>query len=373
MRLEACGAEQTPLVGGKAAGLAALMRAGFQVPPGFAITTGAYLEHLEHNHLRTPIEGLLAHCASLEAQQRAADDIRGLFEASRLTPALEDEVLAAYERLCQVARVPTGADQTAPRPAACPVAVRSSATAEDRADASFAGQQETYLWIIGGQEVLRHIVRCWASLFTPQALAYRAQRLQATPTDLAMGVVVQQMVPAQTAGVMLTIDPTTGDRSSILIEAAPGLGAAVVNGEVTPDRVYVDKVLLEIRSRSIGVKHVAYRFDPSLQGIRLEVVPAEQQVQACLTDAESIRLARLGKHLEQAMGRPQDVEWAIGPGPAGPREIYLLQARPETVWSQKPPPAPAEAGSTVMERILRTLGHAQAQSSSTSASTGASP
>ena len=335
-----CTRDCLPVVGGKAIGLGTLVREGFQVPAGFAISTSAYREHIDHNGLAGPLQALLAECTSLEAQQRASDEIRQLFEASRPSPRIEDEVLAAYARLCG--------------DASAPVAVRSSATAEDLADASFAGQQETYLWILGGGEVLQHVVRCWASLFTPQAIAYRA-RARTRVTDLAMGVVVQQMVPAEAAGVMFTIDPVTGDPSGIVVEAAYGLGAAVVNGEVTPDRVCVDKVLLEIRSRTIGTKALAYRFDPAVQGTRLEAVPPPLQTQLCVTDDEVIRLAALGKRMELAMGRAQDMEWAIGPSRAGEREVFLLQARPETVWSQKTRRPLAPPGSTVMDRILQAM------------------
>jgi pyruvate,water dikinase len=294
------------------------------VPPGFAATTLGYRQHLADNRLVDQVERLLAEAHDLESQQRVSVAIRELVEHSRVSAALEDAVLAAHERLIAGA-------SSAPRP----MAVRSSATAEDLAQASFAGQQETYLGILGGQEVMRHLVRCWGSLFTPQAIAYRAQRGLYTP-GLAMGVVVQRMVTAEAAGVMLTIDPVTGDRSQIAIEASYGLGAAVVNGEVTPDRFGVDKALLEIRCRALGLKDVAYRFDPGLQGTRLEQVPSQLQGQACLSDAEVLRLAAAGKRVEQAMGgRAQDIEWAIGPGESRPREVFLLQTRQETVWSQK--------------------------------------
>ena len=345
-----CTRDCLPVVGGKAIGLGTLVREGFQVPAGFAISTSAYREHIDHNGLAGPLQALVTECTSLEAQKRASEEIRQLFEASRPSPRIEDEVLAAYARLCG--------------DASAPVAVRSSATAEDLADASFAGQQETYLWILGGAEVLEHIVRCWASLFTPQAIAYRGRPRSASlhgvnartrVTDLAMGVVVQQMVPAEAAGVMFTIDPVTGDPSGIVVEAAYGLGAAVVNGEVTPDRVCVDKVQLEIRSRTIGTKALAYRFDPAVQGTRLEEVPPLLQTRLCLTDDEVIHLAALGKKMELAMGRAQDMEWAIGAGRAGPREVFLLQARPETVWSQKPRRPLVQPESTVMDRILQAM------------------
>jgi phosphoenolpyruvate synthase/pyruvate phosphate dikinase len=322
-------------------GLGSLMREGFQVPPGFAVSTRAYREHVAQNHLVGDLERILADCQSFEAQQRAADEIRELFEHSRPSALLQEEVLTAHDELC------TGNPTQ-------PVAVRSSATAEDMADASFAGQQETYLWILGGEQVLENLLRCWASLFTAQAIAYRARR-NIPLNDLAMGVVIQCMVPAEAAGVMLTIDPVNGDRSQISIEAAFGLGAAVVNGEVTPDSFRVDKVTLEIRSRTIATKGQAYRFNPAVQGVRLAPVPPDQQSQPCIDDAEVIQLATLGKRMEQAMGRAQDMEWAIGRAASGEREVFLLQARPETVWSQKPSTPLAAAGSSVMDRILQSM------------------
>jgi phosphoenolpyruvate synthase/pyruvate phosphate dikinase len=339
--LSDCSGDQASLVGGKVLGLGSLMREGFQVPSGFAVSTHAYREHVAHNQLGAELDRILADCQTFERQQRAADEIRSLFEHSRPSASLQEHILGAHEQVCNGNPLQ-------------PVAVRSSATAEDLADASFAGQQETYLWIIGGEQVLDNVVRCWASLFTAQAIAYRAHR-HVPVQDLAMGVVVQCMVPAEAAGVMLTIDPVNGDRSQISIEAAFGLGAAVVNGEVTPDRFGVDKVTLEIRSRAIGTKKVAYRFDANVQGTRLEPVPTEQQSQYCLDDDEVIHLATLGKRMEQAMGRAQDIEWAIGRGALGVREIFLLQARPETVWSQKLSAPLATAGSSVMERILQSM------------------
>ncbi len=308
--LAECSEDCANLVGGKATGLGHLLRYGFTVPPGFAVSTDAYREHVQHNHLEADIERLLG-----GPGEEAPEQIRALFENSQPSSQVAEEVLRAYEEL-------GGSD--------CPVAIRSSANVEDLASSSFAGQQETYLWLLNGDEVLRHVVRCWGSLFTAQAIAYRAHR-GVSVTDLAMGVVVQRMVPAEAAGVMLTIDPVSGDRSTITIEASYGLGAAVVNGEVTPDRFCVDKGTLGIRTRALGDKHMAYRFDPAVAGTRTAPVPPQQRRQPCLSDAEVVQLAELGKRMEHAMaGHAQDMEWAIDPS----REIFLLQARPETVWSQ---------------------------------------
>ena len=320
-----------------------LVREGFQVPAGFAVTTMAYREHIEHNRLAADVERLVRGSQTVSEQQRAAEEIRRLFEHSQPSAQLEDQVLRAHELLCRR----SGSAQQ-------PMAVRSSATAEDMAEASFAGQQETYLWIIGGEQVVQHVVRCWASLFTAQALAYRAH-VKAPITDLAMGVVVQCMVPAEAAGVMLSIDPVNGDRSAIVVEATYGLGAAVVNGEVTPDRFCVDKVMLDIRSRVLGSKTHAYRFDPVVQGTRLEPVAPTLRAQPCVSDEEVLELAALGKRMEQAAGRPQDMEWAIGPGPTSPRDVFLLQARPETVWSAKQQVPVSQGVSSVMAGILRSM------------------
>jgi pyruvate,water dikinase len=310
--LEECGAEAGPLVGGKAVGLGHLVRQGHRVPAGFAVSTAAYREAL-------------------------AAGGRPVTVGDRLAA----EITAAYRRL--------GGD------AGVPVAVRSSATAEDTAEASFAGQQDTYLWVRGATQVVEHVSRCWASLFTDRAVAYRA-RLGVGDGEIAMGVVVQAMVPAEAAGVLLTLDPLTGDRSQVTIEAAYGLGTAVVEGEVTPDRFAVDKVTLELRSRSVGEKAVAYRFDPAAGRVaRVEVAEADR-ARPCLEDAEVAELATLGKRVEQALGVPQDIEWAVGPGPAGGRELWLLQARPETVWSRRPRQAVVPAGTSVMDRMLGYLG-----------------
>ncbi len=325
--LEACGADAAPLVGGKAVGLGHLVRQGHRVPPGFAVTTAAYRE-------------------ALAAGGRPAT----------VGDRLAAELVAAYRRLGRAGdRDP-------------PVAVRSSATAEDTAEASFAGQQDTYLWVRGADAVLANVARCWASLFTDRAVAYRA-RLGIGDDEVAMGVVVQAMVPAEAAGVLLTLDPLTGDRSQVTIEAAYGLGTAVVEGEVTPDRFAVDKVTLELRSRSVGEKAFAYRFDPAAGRVARVEVPAADRARPCLDDAEVAELARLGKRVEQALGVPQDVEWAVGPpaapgttaagaapGAAGGRELWLLQARPETVWSRRPRQAVVPPGTSAMDRMLAYLG-----------------
>jgi phosphoenolpyruvate synthase/pyruvate phosphate dikinase len=319
--LDGCEPHLAEVVGGKAIGLGSLLREGLRVPHGFAVGTHAYREFVAETGLDRAIHELLQGTESLEAQAEASERIRLLFEERELGATLRDELARAHEGLGGDGRLP--------------VAVRSSAISEDATEASFAGEHETYLWIQGADAVAQAVVRCWASLFTPQALSYFC-RVDLRADETAMGVVVQTMVAAEAAGVMFTIDPVTGDRSQISIEGSFGLGQAVVAGEVTPDRYTVDKVTLEIRSRTLSPKQIAYRFDPEHGHVRLVDVPYEEQKLACLSNEEAVEVATLGKRVEQALGAPQDIEWAIGPGASDTRELFLLQTRPETVWSQRP-------------------------------------
>jgi pyruvate,water dikinase len=284
------------VVGGKAAGLALLARHGLRVPPAFAVGADAYRQFVADAGVGRAIAELLDGARTLAEHAQASAQIRRRFELCELPGPLREELVWAYAEL--------GGGEP------IPVAVRSSAIGEDGAEASLAGRHESYLGIRGADELARAVVRCWASLFSPQALA-----LSRPPDALAMGVVVQAMVDAEAAGVMFTIDPVTGDPSQIAIEGSLGLGTAVVGGEVMPDRFHVDKVTLEIRSRVLAHRH-----------------------RACIADAEAVELAALGKRIERALRAPQDIEWAIA---AEEREIFLLQARPETVWSRGRGVAPA--------------------------------
>lgn len=333
-----CEAAGREAVGGKALGLGSLTRLSLPVPPGFALTTAAYREHLEATGLRTTLGELIEDAAdSIDARADASRRIQDLFARNGVCDPVREELHDAYRRLDEP-----------------PVAVRSSADTEDTDDASFAGQQESYLWVEGADALCRYVARCWASLFTPQAIAYRADR-GIPPEEIAMGVVVQEMVPASAGGVMMTLDPLTGDRSQITIEGCYGLAVGVVSGEVTPDRYAVDKVTLDVRGREAGYKHQRFDHAPAAEGIEAVAVPDEQRDRLCLTDEEVRRLASLGKHVERTLGAPQDVEWCFGPGEPGGRELFLLQTRPETVWSRKAPAARPNASGTVMDRLLQTM------------------
>lgn len=283
-------AGQVELVGGKCANLGELTGAGFPVPPGFAVTTAAY----------------------------ERDDIAAA-------------VAEAYEEL--------GRRVGRPDP---PVAVRSSAIAEDMPDASFAGVQDTYLWICGLDAVLDGIRRCWGSIHNPEAVAYREAH---GITRSGMSVAVQYMVDARVAGVMFTLNPVSGDRSSIAIDASYGLGVSVVGGEVTPDSFLVSKVTHEIVRRQIGAKATEVVADPAAATTVTRNVPEELRGQPSLNDDEIGRLAQIGRRIETHYGHPQDVEWAIDRQLG---ELFILQTRPETVWSRKPRPQPVTGGAMAM-------------------------
>ena len=338
--LDACTPDDRDRVGGKAMGLGFLLREGLRVPPGFAVTTDAYRDSVIRPGIASEVVRILDGAASTAEEHDASERIVALFERAEMADEVSTAIALAYRRL--------GGGQDVP------VAVRSSATAEDTAEASFAGQQETYLWIRGADDVVRAVRRCWGSLFTPQAIAYR-RHFGVSNRDLAMAVVVQRMVDATAAGVMITLDPLTGDPSQVTIETSYGLGLAVVGGEVTPDRYAIDKVTWGIRSRTIAEKPIAYRFDPVTSIVAPIDVPISDRGQPAITDEEAVTLARLGRAVERANGTPQDIEWAIGPGLDGPREVFLLQTRPETVWSRKPKTPIADPNEDILSRMLKAM------------------
>jgi pyruvate,water dikinase len=216
---------------------------------------------------------------------------------------------------------------------------------EDSAEATFAGQQETYLWVRGADGVCDAVRDCWASLYSPEAISYRA-RIGDAGRAPAMGVTVQLMVDAEVSGVMFTCNPVTGDPSSLAVNASWGLGLAVVGGEVTPDEFRVSKVTGEVLQRTVGPKAVEYLPDPAGGGtIRAEVAPERQGV-ACLEDAQLAALLDVGRRVERHFDGHQDVEWAIDRD----GELHLLQSRPVTAAPAKAaaPPGPRSAIDLVM-------------------------
>jgi pyruvate,water dikinase len=234
------------------------------------------------------------------------------------------------------------------------VAVRSSATAEDHYTASFAGQLETYLWVRGPDDVLRHVRRCWSGLFTPHAITYRSQ-FGFAEEQVLVSVGVQQMVDARAAGVLFTLNPTNGDRSKVMIEACWGLGEGIVKGDVNPDRFLVDKVALSVLQRTVSEKEREYRFDPSRGEVVAAPVEADRRSSPSVSDQEVLELARTGKGIERHYGAPQDVEWAIGratgAGDGGER-LFVLQSRAETVWSRRPRASVFKPGASALEHVV---------------------
>ena len=267
-----------PLVGGKNANLGEMLKAGISVPPGFAITALAYEKFISKTGLAEKIYGIIDETvtdASLPKQfEEASRKIRKLVESTPMPRDIEEAIKKAYTKLSK---------ETKSTPMY--VAVRSSATAEDLPDASFAGQQETYLNVKGAEELIDKTVKCWSSLFTPRAIFYRNQK-GFKHEQVLISVGVQKMVNSETAGVTFTINPVTGESDQIVIEASWGLGTSVVSGDITPDNFVVDKKTLEITGRRIANKTEEYVRNPKTgETIRVEV-PEVRQKEPCLTDEE---------------------------------------------------------------------------------------
>jgi pyruvate,water dikinase len=318
--LAAVGAGDRSAVGGKGASLGELVRAGLRVPRAWVVTTAAFASAMR---VIDPERSIAREISQLDPDDhddvmRVTAGIRDRIESAPLPGALATAITAAYRQL----------DHDAGEH----VAVRSSATGEDADAASFAGLQDTYLWVRGGEEVAGRVRRCWSSLYSVESVTYRLRR--GLPEEaMAMAVVIQQMVDARSAGVMFTRGPTTGDPSVVAIEAGWGLGSAVVSGEVTPDTYVVNKVTGEILRRTVASKLRWHRPAPAGSGMLAEEVPPQLRDEPCLSDAEVLALARLAREVERHHGAPQDIEWAVARDLPPERGLFLLQSRPETVWS----------------------------------------
>ncbi len=357
---ERCDADAHARVGGKNASLGSMIQADAPVPPGFAVTTDAYQKMLATNGIDRQIYNLLDKLdpADVERAATASQTIRALIEQTPIPPDIEQAIRQAYANLChQCAPIQNQESKIENRKSKIenlPVAVRSSATAEDLPGASFAGQQDTFLWVVGIDEVLRHVSKCWSSLYTARAISYRIEK--GFPHEkVYMSVGVQKMVNAKSAGVMFTLNPINGDRSKVVIDASWGLGEAVVGGEVTPDNYLVDKIALEIIKRTVSPKAIEYKADPQNKRVeRVEVSPDRQMAQ-CLTDKEILTLTKYAKIAEKHYGRPQDLEWAIDADLQPPHNIVLLQSRPETVWSGQKRKSITSGQKSAMDYIVANL------------------
>lgn len=331
-----------PEFGGKSANLGELLAADIPVPPGFAIGADAFRSFVH----AAGLDGTIA--AALErAPQGTVDALlaasKAIDEAMRFAPlpdTLRDEIGSRYRELARA----SGQDEP-------PVAVRSSALGEDSEDASHAGQQESFLWVRGVEHVGDAVRDCWVSLYSPQAISYRAAHA-AVGHEAAMGVTVQLMVDAEVSGVLFTCNPVSGDPSMVAINASWGLGIAVVGGEVTPDDYLVSKITGEVVRQTVSPKHHEYVPDAAGRGtVRIEV-PDERRDVACLGEAALAALVDVAKRIERHYGSHQDVEWAIARGRALPESLLVLQARPVTTVRQ---PA-SKLSASALSLVLGTFG-----------------
>lgn len=356
-------AADVAVVGGKGAALGELTRAGVAVPSGFVVTVDGFTAAMATldpgGSLRAEISALDGH--DLAGIAAAAARFRETVVAAPLPAPLAAAVESAYAELGAAVPGDGGPD----------VAVRSSATVEDSADASFAGLQDTYLGVSGADSVLDHVRRCWASLYNDESVAYR-RRLGLPEAGVAMAVVVQRMVAPRAAGVMFTRSPVSGDRSVVAIEGTWGLGSALVSGDVTPDSWVISKITGEITGRRVSAKAKVHSYTPNGSAaaasgqagladlVTVTDTPPELRDAPCLTDDEIRALAAVARRVEAHYGTPQDIEWALldapaaapvtpvpGDPPAGQdslaasaaagaeSRVVLLQSRPETVWAAR--------------------------------------
>lgn len=319
------------LLGGKGAGLVRLAAAGLPVPGGFVVTTAAFTDVMARGgHLDL---GVAAADGSLTVLETVSQSLRDTIIERSADHEVLEEVAAAYRQL---------GDEVS-------VAVRSSASGEDSPDHSFAGEHDSYLWVRGTDAVCAAVRRCWASLYTARALDYR--RSAGNLPAGAMAVVVQRMVDARAAGVFMTLNPSNGDRSKIVIEAVWGLGEPLVAGQVDPDRFVVDKVTSQIVSRHIAHKRTRAVRAPTGDGVTTVDVEQDRRDAPCLTDDDIAELVEHARRVEALGSSPQDGEFALE-DPVG--DVRLLQTRPETVWSRRRV-TPVAAGRSAMQQILHTI------------------
>lgn len=304
-----------------------MIHAGLPVPFGFAVTAHSYERYIVERKLSEQIYKIIEETVTNPNDPKQYDTaskrIRELMEKTPMPEDIEAAIKLAYADLNKRFALKDTF-----------VAVRSSATAEDLPDASFAGQQETYLNVKGPDELIQKVIKCWSSLFTPRAIFYRNEK--GFPHEkVFISVGVQKMVNSRCAGVMFTINPVTGNRDEIVIEGNFGLGETVVSGAVNPDDYVLDKATGTIKERRIAKKTIKYVRDPKTgKTIHLDI-PEEEQKISCLSDVELAKLAELAKRIEKHYGKPMDIEWAIDADLEFPENIMLVQARPETIFGTK--------------------------------------
>ncbi|WP_407411834.1 phosphoenolpyruvate synthase [Methanobrevibacter sp.] len=326
------------IAGGKGANLGELTQAGIPVPPGFVVTAQAYEKFMDEAGINDSVMKILDEIDinDTKALQAAAEKIKKIIIEAPIPEDLVLFIREFYNELCQ--RV--GEDDT-------DVAIRSSATAEDLPEASFAGQQDTFLHVSGDDEVIEYIRKCWASLFEARAIFYREEN-NFEHSKVYIAVVVQKMAIADKAGVMFTVNPSTGEEIA-LIEGSWGLGEAVVSGDVTPDNYQVDKKNNEIINVTISDKKVMYTNDENGTSVKVEV-PEDKRNERVLSDDELIELTEMGKRVQAHYGEPMDTEWAFERD-----NLFLLQARPITTLGDVSEEEDSDVGATG-DVLVRGLG-----------------
>jgi pyruvate, water dikinase len=327
--------------GGKSANLGELLSIGLNVPPGFAVAASAFRAFVEETGLEGTIATAMGRASSGSVEDGAAAS-KAIGEAMRFAPlphAVRSELASRHDELVR---------EIGGEP---PVAVRSSALGEDSQEATFAGQQESFLWVRGLEQICDAVRDCWASLYTPRAIGYRAA-LGAGGEEPAMGVTVQVMVDAEISGVLFTCNPVSGDPSMVAIDASWGLGTAVVGGELTPDEYLVSKITGEVVRRTVNTKHIEYVPDASGQGTVRRDVPADRRDVPCLDEPGLAALVGVARRVEGHYGSHQDVEWALPRDRPSPEAVHVLQARPVTTLPER---APKLSGSA-LSLVLSTFG-----------------
>jgi len=333
--------EDVQIVGGKCANLGELTAKGVRVPPGFAVTADAFRRFLDETRIGEVIHKTLRNSNGTKdpkLYEEASQEIRKVIESVSMPAAIADEVRKAYRELSNK----TGSAEAL-------VAVRSSATGEDLPDASFAGQQDTFLNVKGEKQLVHYVQKCWSSLYTPRAIFYREEK--GFPHEkVLISVGIQKMVEAKCSGVIFTLDPVNGDPSKIVIEATWGLGEALVAGHVSPDRFIIDKGTLQIIHKEIVPKmleHVPNR----ATGLTFQrEVPLERRNVASLSDNDVVELAKIARDIEDHYGTAQDIEFALEQDKSG-TAAYIVQSRPETFWSRMKAPSD-DSARHVIDRVM---------------------
>jgi pyruvate,water dikinase len=309
--------------GGKAAHLGELTCLKLNVPRGFCVVADAFDTHLKRNHLGEPITEITQGLDydDFEALEQKTGKIRSMIENAEMPADIHEEIIESYHNMLD----------NEPEPF---VAVRSSVAVRDSTISSFPGMMDTFHYLRGAETIVDNVKRCWASVWSARAASARRKK-GVEHSKAIIAPVVQSMVNARSAGVMFTLNPLNGDPSRVVIEGSWGLGESVVSGAVTPDKIIVDKVLLEVTEKCAACKNIECVHDLEKGGVAHVEVAPDLQNKLCLNDEEIKELVQLAKRIEEHYGCAQDIEWAIDQAFSFPDNIFILQSRAESVWSQR--------------------------------------